>query len=128
MKRYWGYQWTAMYILLFNFQIENISKLRGEGRVPGIAGVFFHMGKNSWLGIFHTHFGQTIDYDFIHIFAIMIVLLDSDIILFSQRIIDIFAIVSVSRNSRTDMEKATFVYPNSRNLTANEKWIMQNGI
>ena len=59
-----------------------------------------------------------IDYDFIPILAILFVLFNSDIILFSQRKLEIFAIVFVSRYSRTDEELATFVYPNSRNPTA----------
>ena len=108
-------QWTAMYILLFNFQIENISQIRGEGRVPGIADVFFDIGETSWFGIFHLQYCGTIDDDFIPILATLTVLLDSNIILFSQRKFENFAIVFVSRYSRTNVEKTTFVYPNCRN-------------
>ena len=111
-------QIASLEILLFNFQIEDCSQIRGEGIVPGIADVFFHIGEFSWFGILYLHKCGTIDDDFIPILALFTVLLDSDIILFSQRKSKIFAIVPVSNNSRTDMEKATFVYKNCRNPMA----------
>ena len=111
-------QTASLDILLFNFQIEDCSQIRGEGMIPGIADVFFHMGEFFWFGILYLHKYGTIDDDFIPILALFTVLLDSDIILFSQRKSKIFPIVPVSGNSRTDMEKATFVYKNCRNATA----------
>ena len=111
-------QWTVLDILLFNFQIKNSSQIGGEGIVPGIADVFLHIGEIFWFGILHLQYGGTIDDDFIPIFGLFIVLLDCDIILFSQRKLDMFPIVFVSGNSRTDLEKATFVYPNCRNPIA----------
>ena len=87
--------------------------------MPGIADVFLHIGEIFWFGIFHLQYGGTIDDDFIPILGLFIVLLDCDIILFSQRKLDeIFAIASISRNSRTDKEITTFVYPNCWNPTA----------